>query len=236
MRITIKTETDHFSHYSYLMKLSKGVIATIIIALVVIIDQALKIWVKTHFYLGEEFVITDWFRLLFIENNGMAFGMELGPKLFLTLFRLLLAGYLIWYICKICRLPRVTAGYIICLSLIVAGAIGNIIDCMFYGIIFNNPAPPEVATLFPAAGGYGELFHGRVVDMLYFPLFSFTWPEWMPMVGGQEFEFFKPIFNFADAAITVGILSLILFCHKQIATPAVLAGEGEKTDGHTADE
>lgn len=209
------------------MKISKGSLAAIIIILVVLIDQILKIWVKMHFYLGQEMVITGWFRLLFIENNGMAFGMELGSKLFLTLFRLLLAGYLIWYICRICRLARVTAGYIVCLSLIVAGALGNIIDCMFYGLIFNNPMPPEVATLFPEAGGYAELFHGRVVDMLYFPLFSFTWPDWMPFVGGDEFEFFKPIFNFADAAITVGILALILFCHKQIATPSALAAETE---------
>ena len=205
------------------MKISKGATAAIIIILVVLIDQILKIWIKTHFYLGQELIITDWFRLLFIENNGMAFGMELGPKLFLTLFRLLLAGYLIYYIWKISSLPRATLGYLVCLSLIVAGAIGNIIDCVFYGVIFNDPAPTAVATMFPPEGGYETLFHGRVVDMLYFPLFSIAWPDWIPMVGGQEFEFFKPIFNFADAAITVGILSLILFCHKQIASPSSLA-------------
>ena len=102
----------------------------------------------------------------------------------------------------------------------MAGAIGNIIDCLFYGLIFNNPAPPAVATLFPPEGGYATLFHGRVVDMLYFPLFSFTWPDWMPWIGGTEFEFFRPIFNFADAAITVGILAMVIFYNKSLATPA----------------
>ena len=202
------------------MKQSKGLLAAAIIIAVILIDQILKIWVKTNFYLGEELYITSWFRLLFIENNGMAFGMELGNKLFLTLFRLCLAGALIWYIWKIRRASVVAVGYIICLSLIVAGAIGNIIDCLFYGLIFNNPAPPAVATLFPPEGGYATLFHGRVVDMLYFPLFSFTWPDWMPWVGGTEFEFFRPIFNFADAAITVGILAMVIFCNKSLATPA----------------
>lgn len=202
------------------MKQSKGLLAAAIIIAVILIDQILKIWVKTNFYLGEELYITFWFRLLFIENNGMAFGMELGNKLFLTLFRLCLAGALIWYIWKIRRASVVAVGYIICLSLIVAGAIGNIIDCLFYGLIFNNPAPPAVATIFPPEGGYATLFHGRVVDMLYFPLFSFTWPDWIPWVGGTEFEFFRPIFNFADAAITVGILAMVIFYNKSLATPA----------------
>lgn len=205
------------------MKLSKGLLATIIIAAVVIIDQAIKIYVKTHFYLGEDVTVTSWFHLVFIENNGMAFGMELVGKLFLTLFRVALAGALIWYIWKIRNYVRVTAGYIVCLALIVAGALGNIIDCLFYGLIFNNPMPPEVATMFPADGGYASLFHGRVVDMFYFPLFSFTWPSWIPGVGGETFEFFKPIFNFADAAITVGILTLIIFYYKEIASPAALS-------------
>lgn len=204
------------------MKLSKGKWALIIILAVIVADQWLKIWVKTHFYLGEELPITGWFRLLFIENNGMAFGMEIGPKIFLTMFRLVLAGLLIWYIVKIKDAVRASTGYVVGLSLIVAGALGNIIDCVSYGLIFNNPPAPEVATLFPAAGGYGTLFHGLVVDMLYFPLFSFVWPDWVPMVGGEEFEFFKPIFNIADAAITVGILSILLFYHKQLVSPKQL--------------
>lgn len=192
----------------------------IIIFAVIIIDQISKIWVKTHFYMGEELVVFSWFRLLFIENNGMAFGMELGSKLFLTLFRICLVGVLSWYIWRLRSNSMVRRGYIVCWSLVLAGAIGNIIDCVAYGLIFNNPFPPEVATLFPAEGGYETFFHGRVVDMLYFPLFSFTWPEWIPMVGGEVFEFFKPIFNVADAAITVGFLALILFYRKEIVSPS----------------
>ena len=204
------------------MKLSRAGIAAIVIALIVILDQIIKIWVKTSMYLGEDIILTNWFHILFIENNGMAFGMELGPKLFLTLFRLVLAAAIIWYIIKIRNACRATMGYILSLSLIVAGAIGNLIDCVFYGVIFNNPLPPEVAVMFPPEGGYAPLLQGRVVDMFYFPLFSFVWPDWMPWVGGELFEFFKPIFNLADAAITVGILSLILFFAKQIASPSAL--------------
>lgn len=208
----------------------------IIILAVIIIDQVSKIWVKTHFYLGEELVIFPWFRLLFIENNGMAFGMELGSKLFLTLFRLCMAAALIWYIWKLRCNDNVRRGYIVCISLIVAGAIGNIIDCVSYGLIFNNPFPPQVATLFPLEGGYETLFHGRVVDMLYFPLFSFVWPEWMPWVGGTEFEFFKPIFNIADAAITVGILALIIFYRREIASPSALESVENEAENESEQE
>lgn len=201
------------------MKLSKGAIATIIILGVLIIDQIVKIWVKTHMYLGQEFVITDWFRIYFIENNGMAFGMELGSKLFLTMFRIVAVGLLIYYICRIKNRTDIKTGYIVCCALITAGAAGNIIDSVFYGMIFNNPYPPEVAVMFPPEGGYAPVFHGRVVDMLYFPLFSFYWPDWMPFVGGDYFLFFQPIFNIADAAITVGILVLIIFYSKYLSLP-----------------
>ncbi len=201
------------------MKLSKGAIATIIILGVLIIDQIVKIWVKTHMYLGQEFVITDWFRIYFIENNGMAFGMELGSKLFLTMFRIVAVGLLIYYICRIKNRTDIKTGYIVCCALITAGAAGNIIDSVFYGMIFNNPYPPEVAVMFPPEGGYAPVFHGRVVDMLYFPLFSFYWPDWVPFVGGDYFLFFQPIFNIADAAITVGILVLIIFYSKYLSLP-----------------
>lgn len=189
------------------MKISKGWLALITIAAVIILDQALKIWVKTHFYLGESVHITDWFQLYFIENNGMAFGMEFGSKLFLTLFRLVLAGVLIWYIVRIKDKPFVKSGFMVCMALIVAGAIGNIIDCVFYGVVF------------PAEPGFDTLFHGRVVDMLYFPLFSFIWPDWLPWIGGKEFSFFPAIFNIADAAITVGMIALLLFYSKQLTAP-----------------
>ena len=203
-----------------------------IIAAVIIIDQIIKFWVKTHFYLGESVTVTSWFKLLFIENNGMAFGMEIGSKLFLTLFRLLAVGALIWYISRLIRRNAdVSTGYLVCLSLITAGAAGNIFDCVFYGVIFNNPMPPEVATLFPADGGYASLFHGKVVDMFYIPLFSFYWPDWMPFVGGDRFSFFDPVFNFADAAITVGIIILIFFYYKNLTgVPEEKSKEDSKTE------
>ncbi|MDE5725838.1 MAG: lipoprotein signal peptidase [Duncaniella sp.] len=202
---------------------SRGLIAACIIAIVIIIDQILKFWVKTNFYLGEDMEIFPWFHLLFIENNGMAFGMTIGSKLLLTIFRLAAISFLIWYIVKIYRLRTVPTGYLVCLALITAGAAGNIFDCVFYGVIFNNPMPPQTATLFPAAGGYAPWLMGKVVDMLYFPLFSFEWPAWMPVVGGEEFIFFHPVFNFADAAISVGIFILIIFYHNYIQSPSALA-------------
>lgn len=197
-------------------------IATAIIIAVLVADQALKIWVKTHFYLGEEVKILPWFRLMFVENNGMAFGMEIGSKLLLTILRIALVVLLLWYIKAIGSIRGVKRGYIVCLALIVAGALGNIIDCVFYGEIFNDPFPPRIAELFPAGGGYGTWMHGKVVDMLYFPLFSFNWPAWMPMVGGERFVFFQPVFNLADSAITVGVLCLIFFYSKEIASPSQL--------------
>lgn len=195
------------SHYQW---------AFLVALLVVILDQVLKIWVKTSFYLGEEREITSWFKLSFIENNGMAFGWQFGSKLFLTIFRILFVGAIIYYLIKLRKSTGIKFGYLVCVALVLAGAIGNIIDCMFYGIIFNNPMPPEVATIFPAGGGYASFLHGRVVDMLSFPLFSFDWPDWLPLIGGEHFEFFKPIFNLADAAISCGIIAILLFYSKQL--------------------
>ncbi|MDE6285655.1 MAG: lipoprotein signal peptidase [Muribaculaceae bacterium] len=204
------------------MKRSRAIIATIIILLVLVADQWLKYRVKTTFYLGEDVEIFSWFHLRFVQNPGMAFGMELGSKLFLTLFRIVVTCLGIWYIVRRCMRADVPRGYIACVSLVVAGALGNIIDCMLYGEIFTNPYPPQVAQLVPFGTGYGTLFYGQVVDMLYFPLFSFEWPAWMPWVGGSEFSFFDPVFNIADAAITVGIIAILLFYSRYL-----LGNEGD---------
>lgn len=193
-----------------------------LILLIIVLDQILKIWVKTHFYLGEEVRIFSWFRLLFVENNGMAFGMEIGSKLMLTILRIILVIVLLWYLFKIADKGQFLSGYLICISLIIAGAAGNIIDCVFYGRIFNNPMPPGVAELFPAHP-YGTWLHGKVVDMLYFPLFEFDFADWFPIWGGEHFIFFQPVFNLADSAITIGILVLIFFYSSQIGMPRRLA-------------
>ncbi len=182
--------------------IKKGIAAIAACLVVVVLDQLLKIWVKTNLQLGEQIVVFDWFRIAFVENNGMAFGMELGSKLFLTLFRIVLVVLLTVYIVRLVRRPAAKTGYIVCIALIIAGAVGNIIDCVFYGVAWN----------------YAPLFFGKVVDMLYFPLFSFTWPEWMPFVGGNEFEFFQPVFNIADAAITIGILTILIFYYRSLTS------------------
>ncbi len=216
------------------MKLTRGCLSAIIIIAVIIIDQVLKIWVKTNFYLGEDVTIASWWHLYFIENNGMAFGMEIGSKLLLTLLRIVAVGALIYYICRIKDNPQVRYGYVVVLSLITAGAAGNIIDCVFFGVMFNDPAPMAVATMFPDGGGYAPLFFGKVVDMLYFPLFSFDWPEWVPWVGGDHFLFFQPVFNFADAAITCGIIVLILFYSPCLTSTGVPGGHHRDANNNSA--
>lgn len=216
------------------MRLSNGKLAALLIALVIVLDQAVKIWVKTHFYYGEELAITSWFRLLFIENNGMAFGMELGSKLVLTLFRILASGAFIYYLWKLSKRNDIPRGYVVCIALITAGALGNVIDCVAYGLIFNSPAPPQVAQLFPPDGGYASLFNGRVVDMLYFPLCDWNWPQWMPWIGGDHFVFFQPIFNIADASLSVSVVVLILFYARQLA--AVSTPQDEEADKEPQEE
>jgi len=178
----------------------------------VVIDQVIKILVKTNMSIGEQFnVIGDWFRILFIENKGMAFGMSFGGvvgKYILTAFRIGLFAFLVWWIRKLLRRENpVPTGVLVGLTLIAAGALGNIFDCLFYGLIFSESAPGVVATF---GGHYAPFMQGKVVDMLYFPLW--TWPDWVPFVGGDVF--FEPIFNFADSCVTVGALYLIIFQFK----------------------
>ncbi|MBR9860863.1 lipoprotein signal peptidase [bacterium] len=178
-------------------------------------DQVLKFYIKTNFHLGEDVdVIGDWFKLHFVENPGMAFGiLPFGGKtgkIILTVFRLLASGVIIYYLRNLIK-EKAHTGLIILVSLILAGALGNIIDSIFYGRIFSSSEFGHVATFLPKEGGYAPLMMGKVVDMLYFPLFSFDIPEWVPFKGGDRFHFFNPVFNIADAAISVGVFTIILF-------------------------
>ena len=183
-----------------------------------VIDQLIKVWVKTHMTLHESLRITDWFYITFIENNGMAFGMEFFDKIFLTSFRLLATAIVGVYIYRQIR-QGVPWGYLVCLALIMTGAAGNIIDCVFYGLVFNAPAYPEVAHFVPFGEGYSTWFYGRVVDMFSFPLLEWDWPTWIPVIGGSHYVFFSYIFNFADACISCGVIALLLFY------PRLLAGK-----------
>lgn len=204
-------------------KLSNGTLAAIIILVLIIADQVIKIWVKTSFRLGESVHFTDWAELYFIENPGMAFGIELGSKVFLSIFRILASIGLIYYLYKIRNNERFSKGFIVCMSMITAGAIGNVIDGMFYGIIFSESSPIQIATMFPDGGGYGTFLHGMVVDMFHFPIIEGTWPSWMPFVGDTNFEFFRPVFNLADSAISIGIVVFILFYSKYLSGPKIVS-------------
>ncbi|WP_291857721.1 lipoprotein signal peptidase [Marinilabilia sp.] len=188
----------------------------IIILAILLIDQALKFWVKTNMMLGDEFsVFGDWFYIHFVENNGMAFGMELGGdfgKIFLSVFRIVAVVGIGWYLYKL-TLKKAPLGLIVSVSMVLAGALGNIIDSAFYGMIFNH-SYSQIAAMFPEGGGYAAFLHGRVVDMFYFPIFSGTYPEWFPWVGGQDYIFFRPVFNIADSSITLGIIAILVFQKK----------------------
>ena len=184
----------------------------LIILITLILDQGLKIWVKTNMYLGQEYQLLDWFYIHFTENNGMAFGIELGGyygKLALSLFRLVFVGVIASFLAKLVR-KKADKILIVSISLVLAGAIGNIIDGTFYGLLFSE-SYHQLATFMPEDGGYAPLFFGRVVDMFYFPLFKGYLPEWLPFWGGDYFVFFRPVFNIADAAISIGVGIMILF-------------------------
>lgn len=194
-------------------------IAVLVALSAIVIDQVIKVAVKLNMYLHESFsVCGDWFYIYFTENKGMAFGMELGGKLFLTCFRLLAVSLLGYYLYRIIRNTKFPVGYIVSIALVFAGAMGNIIDSLFYGEIFTH-SMGRVASLVSFGEGYGDFLYGAVVDMFYFPLFSFDWPAWMPFVGGEHFIFFSPIFNFADACISCSIVSILLFYRNCINKP-----------------
>ena len=197
------------------MSKSKGWGAVCIVMLLLILDQALKIWIKTHLQLHESIEIKPWFYLYFTENPGMAFGIEVIGKLFLTLFRLVAVGFIGYYLYKLVK-EQYKFGFIACVSLVLAGALGNIFDSVFYGVVFDHSFG-QVATFMPEGGGYGEWLHGKVVDMFYFPLIDTILPDWVPVWGGQQFVFFRPIFNLADSAICVGVFLLLIFYRHTLA-------------------
>ena len=194
----------------------RGIMAALIVVVVLLVDQLIKIWVKTNMTLHEQIEILSWFKIVFIENNGMAYGMEIGSKLVLSLFRVVAISLLGYYMVGLVK-RQVRWGYLVCLSMIFAGAIGNLLDSMFYGLIFNASYEFYTYYFVPFGSGYAPFLMGKVVDMFYFPLIVTTWPDWVPMVGGNPYVFFSPIFNFADASISVGVVILLLFYRKEIS-------------------
>jgi len=187
--------------------------ALLLIFSILIIDQVLKIYIKTHMVIGEEIpVLGNWFRIHFLENNGMAFGMEWGGKtgkVALSIFRMVAIAGIAWYLDSIIR-KKASLGLVLCVSAIIAGAAGNLIDSAFYGMIFSESWHTP-AILFPEGGGYSSFLHGRVVDMFYFPLIDTHWPDWSPIKPGQSLIFFRPVFNIADTSITTGVLTILVF-------------------------
>ena len=201
-----------------------GWLVTAMVVVLLIIDQWIKLYIKTHFCLGESVRVTDWFFIDFIENNGMAWGMSFIGKFWLSLVRSVAIIFLVWYLHRIIKQGKHRLVYIFLVALVLAGAIGNMIDSMFYGLMFTASSPYYVAYQVPFGEGYAPFFMGKVVDMFRFPFFTYTWPEWFPIWGGQQGTFFDPVFNFADSCVSVGIIAMLIFCRKELEE----LGEGKK--------
>ena len=197
-------------------RVPKGVVAVLVILLVLVLDQVSKVWVKTNMALYDSIEITKWFKIYFVENNGMAFGIEAIGKLFLSIFRIIAVIFIGIYLGKIIK-KGYKFGFIICISMVLAGAFGNIVDSVFYGEIFTASYPGHVAHFVPIGEGYSSWLHGKVVDMLYFPIIETTLPSWIPFFGGTEILFFRFIFNLADASISIGVALLLLFYRKTLS-------------------
>lgn len=209
---------------------SRAVLAIVFAIFLLATDQLIKFAVKLNMMLGESYKVTDWFYIYFTENSGMAFGWELFDKAFLTIIRLVASGAIAWLIVKVIR-GKYSTGFLLCLVAIFSGAMGNIFDSLFYGKIFDH-SYGQVATLFPEGGGYAGWLHGKVVDMFYFPILRSTWPDWIPWRGGDELIFFRPIFNFADACISVGVVALFIFySHSFVRLLGVDHKEEKKNNG-----
>jgi signal peptidase II len=197
-------------------RIHKGVVAVLVIVLVLVLDQVSKVWVKTNMALYDSIEITKWFKIYFVENNGMAFGIEAIGKLFLSIFRIIAVTFIGIYLVKVIK-KGYKIGFIICISMVLAGAFGNIVDSVFYGEIFTASYPGHVAHIVPIGEGYSSWLHGKVVDMLYFPIIETTLPSWVPFWGGTEMLFFRFIFNLADASISVGVALLLLFYRRTLS-------------------
>lgn len=195
---------------------TNGRLVVIVVAVILLVDQVIKIWVKTNMCLHESIRITSWFYINYIENMGMAFGMHLGSKVVLSVFRLVAIAVLVYYTRKQVK-DHARTSYVLCLSMILGGAIGNLVDCMFYGLCFAGSSEYYTSYFVPFGTGYAPFLMGKVVDMFYFPLIETEWPDWMPIIGGNHFVFFSPVFNFADTCISVGVVLLLLFFRKEIS-------------------
>lgn len=210
-------------------KKKQGIVAILLVASILIIDQWIKIVVKTSMSLYESHEVTSWFYITFVENNGMAYGMTFIPKYALSIFRLVAICVIGWYLCR-----QIVSGarwiYVVLLSMVLAGAAGNLIDCMFYGMCFTQSTPDYVAYAVPFGEGYSGFLTGKVVDMFYFPLIVSTYPDWIPHFGGRPFIFFQPVFNFADASISCSVVALLLFCRKELSEIGIASKAESKDD------
>lgn len=193
-----------------------GWLVTAMVVVLLIIDQWIKLYIKTHFCLGESVRVTDWFFIDFIENNGMAWGMSFIGKFWLSLLRLVAICVLFWYLRRIIQRGTHRKLYIYLVALVLTGAIGNMLDSIFYGLIFTASSTEYVAYMVPFGTGYTGVLMGKVVDMFRFPFFTYTWPDWVPFFGGQHGTFFDPVFNFADSCVSVGVISLLFFCREEL--------------------